>query len=279
MPLYGTFRQPLFLCNLSNRLAFVIKGIDNFATKKKKKSNLLTELFEAVCIFYAITTKCTLPCDKDLSKCRIKTLDGGDFFATVHIKSKIMDPNYKELPGKEKYSGVCGAMTRASEKYPCLFSWSMDSRFDSRKGAWQNNLNSDYESLYEIITGAITESKATSDKFARLRKRGFLTKDGKINIMIVKSSWNDFKNMLPSPDKSLLDEFAKYALEQAMIQAKQYPPQIQDRFVYDFMDWAVGSTVAMMVLDELYDSRTFRPLTEDEKVTANLLMFADKLPE
>jgi hypothetical protein len=45
------------------------------------------------------------------------------------------------------------------------------------------------------------------------------------------------------------------------------------------MDWAVGSTVAMMVLDELYDSRTFRPLTEDEKVTANLLMFADKLPE
>ena len=96
------------------------------------------------------------------------------------------------------------------------------------------------------------KSKATSDKFKRLRDRGFLTKDGKINIMIVKSSWNDFKNMLPGPDKSLLDEFAKYALEQAMIQAKQYPPQIQDRFVYDFMDWAIGNTVAMMVLDELY---------------------------
>ena len=79
------------------------------------------------------------------------------------------------------------------------------------------------------------KSKATSDKFKRLRKRGFLTKDGKINIMIVKSSWNDFKNMLPSPDKSLLDE--------------------------------------------LYDSGTFRHLTEEEKVTANFLMFADKLLE
>ena len=123
------------------------------------------------------------------------------------------------------------------------------------------------------------KSKATSDKFKRLRKCGFLTKDGKINIMIVKSSWNDFKNMLPSPDKSLLDEFAKYALEQKMIQAKQYPPQIQDRFVYDFMDWAIGNTVAMMVLDELYDSGTFRALNEQEKVTANLLMFADKLLE
>ena len=165
-------------------------------------------------------------------------------------------------------------MTRDSQKYPYLFSWSMDSRFDSRKGAWQNNLNSDYESIYEIINGAITEYVES-----RLRKRGFLTKDGKINIMIVKSSWNDFKNMLPSPDKSLLDEFAKYALEQAMIQAKQYPPQIQDRFVYDFMDWDIGNTVAMMVLDELYDSGTFRALNEQEKVTANLLMFADKLLE
>ena len=155
----------------------------------------------------------------------------------------------------------------------------MDSRFDSRKGSWQNNLNSDYESIYEIITGAITESTATSDKFKRLRDRGFLTKDGKINIMIVKSSWNDFKKMIPGPDKSLLDEFAKYALEQAMVLAKQYPPQIQDRFIYEFMDWAVGSTVAMMVLDELYSSGTFRPLTEQEKITANLLMFADRLPE
>ncbi len=97
--------------------------------------------------------------------------------------------------------------------------------------------------------------------------------------MIVKSSWDDFTKIIPAPDKSLLYEFAKYALEQAMIQAKQYPPQIQDRFVYEFMDWAIGSTVAMMVLDQLYDSGVFRPLTKEEKVTANLLMFADRLPE
>ncbi|WP_022933482.1 hypothetical protein [Treponema bryantii] len=140
-------------------------------------------------------------------------------------------------------------------------------------------MNSDYESLYEIMTGSITESKATSDKFKRLHDRGFLTKDGKINIMIVKGSWDDFSKMIPGPDKSLLDEFAKFALEQAMIQAKQYPPQIQDRFVAEFMDWAVGSTVAMMVLDELYDSGAFRALNDQEKVTANLLMFADKLPD
>ena len=240
------------------------------------------ELFEAAIIFVAVCEKCSVHIDKDISKHRIKTLDGADYLVTVEIKDEIIDPDYKcefDLSELETKYKCCGQMTRDSQKYPCLFSWSMDSRFDSRTGSWQNNLNSDYESLYEIITGAITESKATSDKFARLRKRGFLTKDGKINIMIVKSSWNDFKNMLPSPDKSLLDEFAKYALEQAMIQAKQYPPQIQDRFVAEFMDWAVGSTVAMMVLDELYENGTFRALNEQEKVTANLLMFADKLPD
>jgi hypothetical protein len=240
------------------------------------------ELFEAAAIFYAIYSKCSVHIDKDISKHRIKTLDGADYLVTVELPCELVDPDYKcefDIPELETKYKVCGVMTRDSQKYPCLYSWSIDSRFDSRKGAWQNNLNSDYESLYEIMTGSITESKATSDKFTRLRKRGFLTKDGKINIMIVKSSWNDFKNMLPSPDKSLLDEFAKYALEQAMIQAKQYPPQIQDRFVAEFMDWAVGSTVAMMVLDELYDSGTFRALNDQEKVTANLLMFADKLPE
>ena len=240
------------------------------------------ELFEAAAIFYAIYSKCSVHIDKDISKHRIKTLDGADYLVTVELPCELVDPDYKcefDIPELETKYKVCGVMTRDSQKYPCLYSWSIDSRFDSRKGAWQNNLNSDYESLYEIMTGAITESKATSDKFKRLRDRGFLTKDGKINIMIVKSSWNDFSKMVPGPDKSLLDEFAKFALEQAMIQAKQYPPQIQDRFVYDFMDWVIGSTVAMMVLDELYNNGTFRQLNEQEKITANLLMFADKLPE
>lgn len=40
----------------------------------------------------------------------------------------------------------------------------------------------------------------------------------------------------------------------------------------------VGNTVAIMVMDILYDSGTFRPLTENEKVTSNLIMFSDTLP-
>ena len=241
------------------------------------------ELLEAAAIFYAIDSKCALPVEKDLSKHRIKTLDGADYFVSVETETKILDPDFKSDDEISKYKSqdfwCCGEMTRDSEKYPCLYSWSCDTRFDSRKGAWENNLNSDYESLYEIITGAITESKATAEKFKRLRDRGYLSKDGKVNIMIVKKSWDEFTNLIPKPDESLLKEFANYALEQAMVMARQYPPQIQDRVIVDVMHFAIGSTVAMMVLDILYESKVFRPLTTAEKIAANLLMFSDRLPE
>ena len=240
------------------------------------------ELFVAAAIFYAIEHKCMLQIDKDVSKYRIRTLDGGDYSVTVEIKSEISDPEYIRDPAiSAKEYWACGTMTRSSAKYPCVYSWSVDSRFDNRKGAWQNNWNSDYESVYEIITKAITDTKANADKFKRLRERGFIEKDGTINIMILKQTYDSFDKMIPSPEKVVVNEFARYALEQAMVKAKQYPPQVQYIVIVDFMHMFIGFPVAMMVLDELYDRGTFRPLplTKQEKVTVNLLMFADRLPE
>ena len=190
-----------------------------------------------------------------------------------------MDPHYKCTHDIEKYNGICGAMTRDSQKYPCLYSWSVDSKLDSRKGLWQNNLNSDYEAVYEVITKAISDDKTNSEKFKRLRERDFITKDGKINIMVVKGKAAELFDKIPKPDEKLLSEFAKYALEQAMVVVKQYPSQLQDFVIVDFMQQFIGNSVALMVLYELYENGTFRSLTKQEKVTANLLMFADKLPD
>ncbi len=127
------------------------------------------ELFEAAVIFVAVCEKCSVHIDKDISKHRIKTFDGADYLVTVEIKDEIIDPDYKcefDLSELERKYNCCGQMTRDSQKYPCLYSWSMDSRFDSRTGSWQNNLNSDYESIYEIITGAITEYVETRHAYA-----------------------------------------------------------------------------------------------------------------
>ncbi|MBP5602219.1 MAG: sigma-70 family RNA polymerase sigma factor [Treponema sp.] len=237
------------------------------------------ELFEAAVIFLAISRKCRLPIDRNLSRYFIKPLDGGFYIASVDIKSKQIDPKYKPLLANKKSYNSCGEMTRDSKKYPCVYSWSIDSRFDNRKGAWQNNLFTDYESVYEIMTGAISDTKSNSEKFARMKERKFIGKDGRINIMIVKGSIDDLLAKIPEPEKAMLDEFADFALEQAAVHAKTYPPQMQDLVFFDYVRNFISNAVSMMVLDKLYENGTFRPLTEQEKVTANLLMFADQLPD
>ncbi len=238
------------------------------------------ELFEAAVIFYGVAEKCAIPIQKDLSNYRIRTLDGGDYMVYVEIKTQIRDPEYvPELPEVRRDYSWCGAMRRDSDKYRCVRSWSVDSRYCSRKGRWQNNWNADYDYLYEVITGKITEDDSNAEKFARLREKEYLTPDGKVNIMVVKEERETFFARIPEPDKEIVDRFAGFALEAAMQQAKEYPPQMQDRFICKFVQDFIGGVGAMMVMDILYENGTFKPLTEQERVTSQLLMFCDKLPE
>ena len=63
-----------------------------------------------------------------------------------------------------------------------------------------------------------------------------------------------------------------------MNEAKRYPPQMQDLIV-SYNSVPVDTVCALMALDILYADGTFASLTEREKVTANLIMFSDVLPE
>ena len=142
-----------------------------------------------------------------------------------------------------------------------------------------NNYNSDYEYLYEFMTDAISDTPANEGKLKRLRKRKFITDDNAVNIMVVKGKYKDFFDKIPSLDKKIKDKFAEYAMENAMLLAKDYPPQMQDLIIFYNTVGFIGNEVALMVLDILYGNGTFRPLTENEKVTSNLIMFSDVLPD
>ena len=238
------------------------------------------ELFEATAIFYAIVNKFDLPIVKNVSPYLIKTLDGGEYYVTVNLKSEIIDPDFKPtIKESTRDYTACGSMMRNAWKYPTVKSWSNDNRFSTRKGMWQNNLNTDYDAIYEVICGDIEDNKANEEKFKRLRERGFITDDGRLNVLVVKKTMEEFDALIPSPEKEQLDEFAKIAIEQAVMLAKNYPPQMQDFIVFEFVKWYVDNTIAMIVLDKLYDSGEYKPLTESEKATANLLVFSDKLPQ
>ncbi len=236
------------------------------------------ELLEAAAIFYAISNKCCLESKTNLSQYSIKTLAGGNFIAYVDIAATQRDPDYIPPQTFPSYWS-CGDMTRWSEKYPSVYAWSVDTRYSSRTGAWKNNLTSDYEYLYEFMTGAIENTPANKEKFDRLRARGYLTEDNRVNIMVMRGDAKAFFAKLPELDEAIKKTFANYALEHAMLIAKDYPPQMRDLVVTRYVGAFVNPTVALMVMDILYENGTFRPLTEEEKVTSNLLMFCDQLPQ
>jgi len=136
----------------------------------------------------------------------------------------------------------------------------------------------DYEFLYEFMTGQIDDTLANKEKFDRLRERGYLTKDNKVGIMVMRGDAEAFFSSLPTLRDELKQTFADYALEQATLAAKDYPLQMHDAVIGSEVGGFVSGTVALMVMDILYGNGTFRPLTEQERVTSNLIMFCDTLP-
>lgn len=235
------------------------------------------ELFEAFAVFFAVSWKCNLPIKKDISKYYIKTLDGGEYIANVVLPCTQRDKDYKPaFPDKPSY-WACGSMTRDSRKYK-IYSWAVDTRYCTRKGGWVNNRAEDYEYLYEFMTGMLSENNmADKEKIDRLREREFIS-DGKANIMVMKGCFNDFSKSIPELDDDFKREIVDYALESAELEARDYPPQMQDLIIYDNVKHFIGNDVAIMVKDILYKNGTFKSLTENEKVTTDLVMFSDKLP-
>lgn len=237
------------------------------------------QLLEASAVFYAVSNCCSLKDSvsyKDIEKYNISDLCGGKYIAHIELEKECSDPDY-EMKNNGDYD-FCGDMWRSSVKYPSVQAWSTDTRFDTRTGAWKNNLTSDYEYLYEYINGKLDDTVVNADKIARLKDRNFIDNNGNVQIMICKENSNDFFKRIPELDEKVKEKFADLALENAMQKAKCFPPQMQDLIIYQNSGFFNGVT-ALMVLELLYNDGTFDKLSENEKTTVNLIMFSDVLPK
>lgn len=212
----------------------------------------------------------------DLSRYYVKTLEGGCFIPFVVLNRVRSDPEYQPQFNWNDYS-ACGDMNRGSDKYP-LTAWSVDTKFCSRTGSWQDNLASDYEYLYEWISGILPQNTANADKIQRLRDKRYISEDGSVDIIVMKRNREDFFSEIPAPAIELREQFIHQALEYAMMDAKNYPPQMQDLVINWGINSFIGPTTAIMVLDILYGNGTLKPLTDKEKITSQLIMFSDILP-
>lgn len=235
------------------------------------------ELLEALAVSYGITCTGGIKTGKNLSKYEIKTTAGGKFIAYIELPTTQSDPDYKATLANNNYR-ACGWMIRGSDKYP-VESISIDTKYCSREGAWENNEVADYEYLYELISGTLDDNAANAEKFARLREKKFITDDNRANIMIARGGMEEFLGKIPSVSEELKKKFADYALEYAMLEAKDYPPQMQDLVISNYCGGFIGTIVAVMVLDILYGNGTWKTLTENEKITSLLVMFSNTLPQ
>lgn len=234
------------------------------------------ELLDAAAIFYGASRAFQGADGRDLSKYHVKTTAGGNFIALVDLSASPSDPEYKPAFDTNQY-WACGDMNRFSDKYP-LICWAVDTKFCSRRGGWQNNITSDYEYLYEFMNGTLVQNPSTAEKFDRLRDRGYLTDDNQVNLIVVKGNQDDFFRMIPPVSQELHSRFTQQALESAQMEAKQYPPQMQDLIMNWEMNSFIGRTTAIMLLELLYRNSTLRPLTKREMATSQLIMFSDILP-
>ncbi|MCM1054749.1 MAG: sigma-70 family RNA polymerase sigma factor [Bacteroides sp.] len=236
------------------------------------------ELFEAAAVFYGLANRCRIETHKDLSQYYIEPAAGGSYIAYMIIEQERTDPDYKPTLEYVDYS-ACGDMNRWSVKYPSVYSWSIDTRYDSRAGWYDNNHESDYEYVYEYICGQLPDNAVNSNKIKRLKERGFLGEDGRINIMIVKGDRDDLFARIPEPSEEIKDKYADRILEYAANEAKKHPQHMRDLVVTESTEGFISKITALMTMDILYKNGTFRPLNETERVTSNLLMFCDRLPE
>ena len=235
------------------------------------------ELLDALAVWAGMVYKWKKDSVIDVSKYYIKTTDGGKYMAFVNFQSEPVDPDFIPRFSDNDY-WTCGTMIRASQKYSKVSSWSVDSSLCSREGEWENNRNEDYEYLYEFIKGEIADNAANAEKYARLRERKFITENNKINIMMFEGEQEDFFAKLPEIPKKLLEEMRNMTLELALMRAKFFPNQMQDLVVFWDTEYFPDNEVALRVMNILYGNGTFKPLTEAEKVTSQLMMFSDVLP-
>ncbi len=272
---------------LKKKLYIARRLVEDYVPKVRKAASEVKDIYipggnrqllEAALIFYGVANKCSLPVKRDLSRYLVKTTKGGSYIAFIYLKEEPKEEDSRREVDRAAYF-CCGNMTRWSQKYPAVFSWAIDSRYSSRKGTWKNNLVSDYEYLYEFMTGAIVDDLANKEKFARLRERQFLSDAFKVNLMVSKEEHNAFFKKIPELEEALKREFVQDALEMAAIEAQDNPPQMRDLV----MDWNaggfIGNDVAVMVMDILYGEGVFQELTEEERITSNLIMFSDVLPD
>lgn len=223
---------------------------------------------------YAIGKK--LRFNKNAEKYSVKRPDGGDYIAFATVSTR-----YKNDFNEEKYY-VCGDMTRGSEKYP-VSSWQLDTYYDRRSDGWRNNLYTDYEYVYEFITGALKKERSQIEKYRRLCDKGYIVDtDGQdeVNLIVVKKDEGEahLKALLPAPSDEICALAEKLDSEIYEICRVLYPAHMQQMCRAMNTDCMAGNGMRMRVIEKMLENGQLALPSKKRANGITTLMFSDILP-
>ena len=209
-----------------------------------------------------------------LDKYSVKRKDGGDYIAFADV-----EPDFELSFNKALYD-TCGDMTRTNEKYG-LVGWQLGTYYDSRELSWRHCRDTDFDYLYEHISGKIKKDDVSLEKYQRLYEKGYLIKDGekdKVTVLVSTYVGDDFMNLLPDPDDALKKKLEEYNKKYYEITKECYAEHMHGLHKASCScAWATGP-VRMTVIKQLLESGVLKMPTEEQRKALTTMLFCDVLP-
>lgn len=210
---------------------------------------------------------------RELDKYSVKRKDGGDYIAFADV-----EPDF-DLSRNKKYS-TCGDMTRTNERYSTV-AWQFDTYYDNRQDGWRDSLPSDFDSLYEHISGKISKDDVSLGKYQRLYEKGYLVKDGdkdKVAMIVTTYGGDEFMNLIPDPDERLEKKLEKYDREYYEITKDCVAAHMLPLHKTVYKTKWTNNRMRMTVIEQLLKSGMLTLPTEEQKAALSTVLFCDTLP-
>lgn len=214
----------------------------------------------------------------DSDRFSVKRPDGGDYIAFASVFSE-----HKVSFDSSKYN-ACGNMNRGSNKNYPICSWQLNTFYDGRQGGWRDNLCTDYDYLYEFISGELKKEDSQIEKFKRLYDKGYLRDDDTINLIVVNDGTDNnflsgsFANALPSITEELKQISDEFDAEMQKITMPLYPKHMKELCKSWTINCLCHNDTRTRVLEQLLQAGMLTLPDENQKLGLNTIMFSDRLP-
>ncbi|MCI8389037.1 MAG: sigma-70 family RNA polymerase sigma factor [Clostridiales bacterium] len=252
----------------------LIESLNAFDRSKVYIPNNDNNLWLWAGIMFALSNKLNFCMQNDsLDKFRVKRKDGGDYIAHAYIKRNL-NLSYDS----SKYNS-CGSMNRGSNKYP-IFSWQYNTNYDSRDMSWRENLYTDYEYLYEFYTDMLKKEPSQIEKYQRIRDKGYLTADDKVNLICIKDTnakWieqAEFVKSLPEAGEDIWALLNELGDKTYKLKEPTFPEHIRP-----LAKLYCKPMLVMHIIELLVNRGTLSLPNKEASYGLNTLLFCDKLPE